>query len=134
VDFGFLAGVCDKFSGADLTELCQRACKSAIRDSIMAQEEFKRMNAGKEDVDMEEMVDPVPYITRKHFEEAYGNARCSVSQADLFKFDEFRKKMDPSYAAASSSSKADDDGFHIKWPEYQESQFNNAADDDDLYS
>lgn len=132
VDFGFLAGVCDKFSGADITELCQRAAKSAIRDSIMADEEYKRMNAGKEDVEMENMVDAVPTINRKHFEDAYGNARCSVSQADLHKFDEFRKKMDPSYAKASSGGA--DDGFHIKWPEYQESQFNNAGDDDDLYS
>ena len=86
------------FSGADLTELGSRAQRSAIRDSIMADEEFKRQNAGKEDVDMTEMVDPVPEITRKHFEEAVGMARCSVSQLDLSRFEEFRKKMDPSYA------------------------------------
>lgn len=68
----------------------------------MADEEFRRMNAGKggkDDVDMSEMVDPVPQIARKHFEEAFGMARCSVSQADLYKFDEFRKKMDPNWQA-----------------------------------
>lgn len=99
IAFEFLAEQTDGFSGADITELCQRSCKSAIRDSIMAEEDYRRMNAGKEDIDMSEMVDPVPTIQRKHFEEAFGQARCSVSQTDLYKFDEFRKKMDPSWAA-----------------------------------
>lgn len=98
INFDFLAEQTEGFSGADLTELGSRAQRSAIRDSIMADEEFKRQNAGKEDVDMTEMVDPVPEITRKHFEEAFGMARCSVSQLDLSRFEEFRKKMDPSYA------------------------------------
>jgi transitional endoplasmic reticulum ATPase len=47
---------------------------------------------------MNEMVDTVPVITRTHFEEAFANARKSVSVHDLYKFDEFRKKMDPAYA------------------------------------
>ena len=88
------------------------------------------MNAGKEDVDMSEMVDPVPTIQRKHFEEAFGMARCSVSQADLYKFDEFRKKMDPSWAEKQGLQA---EGPTIRWPEFQSSQFNNQADDDDLY-
>lgn len=36
---------------------------------------------------MGEIVDAVPVITRKHFEEAFSNARCSVSTDDLYKFD-----------------------------------------------
>ena len=57
------------------------------------------MNADKGvDVDMEEVDDPVPVITRAHFEEAFSCARKSVSTHDLYKFDEFRKKMDPAYA------------------------------------
>jgi transitional endoplasmic reticulum ATPase len=40
----------------------------------------------------------VPYITRKHFEEAFSAARKSVSQTDLGRFEEFRKRMDPGYA------------------------------------
>jgi transitional endoplasmic reticulum ATPase len=47
------------------------------------------------------MVDPVPVITRTHFEEAFQAARRSVSVTDLYKFDEFRKKMDPAYAKKS---------------------------------
>lgn len=34
VDLNHLATVTDKFTGADLTEICQRACKFAIRESI----------------------------------------------------------------------------------------------------
>jgi len=118
VPFDFLAEQTNGFSGADITELAQRAAKSAIRDSIMAEEEIKRKNAGKgEDVDMTEMIDPVPTIQRRHFEEAFGMARCSVSQADLYKFDEFRKKMDPSWAAKQGVNPT---GPTINWPAYEE--------------
>ena len=34
VDLDFLAANTKDFSGADLTEICQRACKLAIRESI----------------------------------------------------------------------------------------------------
>lgn len=34
VDLDFLAKMTHGFSGADLTEICQRACKLAIRESI----------------------------------------------------------------------------------------------------
>jgi transitional endoplasmic reticulum ATPase len=53
---------------------------------------------GEEDANME-MDDPVPVITRVHFEEAMGNARRSVTDYDLNKFEQFRQKFDPAYAA-----------------------------------
>ena len=34
VDLDYLAKVAHGFSGADLTEICQRACKLAIREAI----------------------------------------------------------------------------------------------------
>jgi len=43
--------------------------------------------------------DPVPEITRKHFEEAMASARRSVTNIDLEKYEHFRKKFDPSYAS-----------------------------------
>jgi transitional endoplasmic reticulum ATPase len=101
VSFDHLADLTKDFSGADITELCQRAAKAAIRDSISADEDYKRLNANKEDVDMSEAPDTVPYISRKHFEEAFQSARRSVKVEDLYKFEEFRKKMDPSYAKKS---------------------------------
>ena len=36
VDLGFMAKMTKGFSGADLTEICQRACKLAIRENIEA--------------------------------------------------------------------------------------------------
>ena len=47
VDLGYLARVTHGFSGADLTEICQRACKLAIREDIskdIRREEFLAQN------------------------------------------------------------------------------------------
>jgi len=43
VDVVYLSKVTHGFSGADLTEICQRACKLAIRQSI--EEEIRREKA-----------------------------------------------------------------------------------------
>merc|ERR1712178_502911 len=40
VNLDFLASKCEGFSGADMTELCQRATKAAIRESIAAEEKL----------------------------------------------------------------------------------------------
>lgn len=80
---------------------------------------------------MAEMEDPVPVITRKHFEEALAAARKSVTQYDLDKFEQFRRKFDPAYAAKVAGAQS----VKINWPESNASQFQQAADDDeDLYS
>ena len=62
VPMDFLAEQCEGFSGADMTELCQRATKAAIRESIACEEDRKKLMQG-EDQPME-MDDPVPVITR----------------------------------------------------------------------
>jgi transitional endoplasmic reticulum ATPase len=41
VDINFIAKITDNFSGADLTEICQRAAKAAVRDSIEADARMK---------------------------------------------------------------------------------------------
>jgi transitional endoplasmic reticulum ATPase len=130
VNTDFLAQQCEGFSGADMTEVCQRATKAAIRESIAAEEERRKLMAGNEDA-MMEMDDPVPVITRTHFEEALGNARKSVTEYDLTKFEQFRTKFDPAYAAKVGGIKR----AVINWPEDNSSQFQKAEDnDDDLYS
>jgi transitional endoplasmic reticulum ATPase len=73
VDLGFLAKSTAGFSGADLTEICQRAAKLAIRASIEAdmkkdrERKEKAEAAGEtEDVDLmdeENDEDAVPAIT-----------------------------------------------------------------------
>ena len=62
---------------------------------------------------MMEMDDPVPTITRTHFEEAIVGARISVNDFDLERFEQFRKKMDPSYKAGAGANSAP----KINWPE-----------------
>ena len=84
--------VTEGFSGADITEICQRACKYAIRENIEKDIEAERARAarGPEAMDDEpEAVDPVPCITRAHFEEAMKFARRSVSDADIRKYQAF---------------------------------------------
>ena len=87
--------------------------------------------SGDNDQMMEGMDDPVPVITRGHFEEALGNARRSVTEYDLNKFEQFRQKFDPAYAAKVGGKQR----AVINWPEDDSSQFKQAEDnDDDLYS
>ena len=130
VNMDFLAQQCEGFSGADMTELCQRATKAAIREAIFAEEERRKLMDGN-DADMV-MEDPVPVITRAHFEEAMANARKSVTEYDLTKFEQFRQKFDPAYAQKVGGVKR----AVINWPEDNSSQFQKAEEDndDDLYS
>ena len=99
-----------------MTELCQRATKAAIRESIAAEEDRKKLMNGNDDVEME---DPVPVITRAHFEEALANARRSVTEYDLNKFEQFRTKFDPAYAAKVGAKQRS----VINWPEDNAGQF-----------
>jgi len=94
VDLGHLAAHTDKYSGADLTEICQRAAKLAIRESIEKAIERERVKEeqGEAMEDVEEE-DPVPEITRRHFEEAMQTARRSVSDADLMKYSAFAQSL-----------------------------------------
>ena len=113
------------FSGADITEICQRACKYAIRESIEKDIERERAEAaaaaaaaaaapapmeadangapaapkaeaGAAGEPVEEAVDPVPCITRAHFEEAMKYARRSVSDADIRKYQAFAQTLQQS--------------------------------------
>ena len=43
ISFEFLAELTEGFTGADLTELCQRATKAAIRESIEAEEQRRAL-------------------------------------------------------------------------------------------
>lgn len=69
------------FSGADITEICQRACKLAIRQNI------EEAAAGRP------VEEQCAKIARSHFEEAMLTARKSVSAADVKKFERFRQSI-----------------------------------------
>eukprot|EP00956_Cyclotella_meneghiniana_P035793 scaffold118286_cov76-Cyclotella_meneghiniana.AAC.1 len=94
VTFELLAEVTDGFSGADITEICQRAAKNAIRESITAEiERQRRVEAGEltqEEADA--LPDPIPCITRAHFEDSMSKARRSVTPDVVQQYDEFTAK------------------------------------------
>jgi len=93
VDLEYLSRSTKGFSGADLTEICQRACKLAIRQAIEA-DIRKEKDGGEDNMEMDE--DPVPEITREHFEEAMKFARRSVSDADIRKYEMFSQTLQQS--------------------------------------
>uniref|UniRef100_A0A0K8T6W1 AAA+ ATPase domain-containing protein n=1 Tax=Lygus hesperus TaxID=30085 RepID=A0A0K8T6W1_LYGHE len=100
VDIKYLARVTQGYSGADLTEICQRACKIAIRQSIEAEQHMQRMREGGMDVDEDN--DPVPMITKGHFEEAMRHARRSVTDADIRKYEMFSQTLQTSRGFGSN--------------------------------
>ena len=97
VNLEFLSKSTHGFSGADITEICQRAAKLAIRESIDS--DIRRLREKKEKEDAaggdakmeedEEEDDPVPQITKEHFEEAMKFARRSVSDQDIRRYELF---------------------------------------------
>jgi transitional endoplasmic reticulum ATPase len=97
VDVSFLAKSTHGFSGADLTEICQRACKLAIRESIEKDIQRERQRAKEPEAAMDtEYDDPVPEIRRDHFEEAMKFARRSVSDNDIRKYEMFAQTLQQS--------------------------------------
>ena len=96
VDLAFLSRTTHGFSGADLTEICQRACKLAIRESIEKDIVRERQRAQNPDATMDTDEDPVPEITRAHFEEAMKFARRSVSDNDIRKYEMFAQTLQQS--------------------------------------
>merc|ERR1712142_1137344 len=93
VDVEHLARVTKGFSGADLTEICQRACKLAIRECIDKDIQHARELAEKGIEDMDDDFDPVPDIRRDHFEESMKFARRPVSDADIRKYEVFAQTL-----------------------------------------
>jgi len=139
VDLDYMAKVTKGFSGADITEICQRACKMAIRQSIEAEIRTERERAQNPDADMEvEEFDPVPELTRVHFEESMKYARRSVTENDIRKYEMFANSLQQSRGFGGS-------GFRFPGSTGAQSQGgtggggtggNFAADDgdEDLYS
>lgn len=95
IDLNYLAKNTRGFSGADLTEICQRACKLAIRESIAKdiEREKQRVNDPSAADRMDEDEDLVPELRSDHFEESMKFARRSVSDADIKKYESFKTTL-----------------------------------------
>merc|ERR1712032_484794 len=108
VDLSYLASQTDKFTGADLTEICQTACKLAIREEIARDIERQRMKEGEGDEDMDDDDDDdddtMPEILPTHFETAVRGARRSVSDRDLAQYASFAQTLQQSRAAVTGSA------------------------------
>ena len=79
IDFAHMANITDGFSGADITEVCQRACKLAIRQHISDTTSEAATVCDK--------------IAKAHFDNAMAKMRKSVSPADVKKFERFREQQ-----------------------------------------
>ena len=112
-----------------MSYIVSRSAKFAIKDSIEAAiKAQKAAEEAGEDIEMEE--DPVPYITRQHFEEAMKTASRSVSDSELRRYE--------SYAAQIQSSRGT---FNFRFSENAGNNGNTEqpalggdGDDDDLYN
>ena len=136
VDLSILAKMTKGFSGADLTEICQRACKLAIRENIeceIRKEKEREKSGGAMDVDNEE--DENAEVEKRHFEEAMKFARRSVTDQDIKKYEMFSHTLQQSRGF----------GQNFRFPESAEGgsvaaggssggNFEDNNDDDDLYS
>ncbi|CEL08777.1 Putative Cell division control protein 48 [Aspergillus calidoustus] len=133
VDLEFIASKTHGFSGADLGFVTQRAVKLAIKESITAEiERQKQREAGGEDVKMEDeeeedVEDPVPELTRAHFEEAMKSARRSVSDVEIRRYEAFAQSLKNSggstfFRFPSANEAAD-----------ESNTFGDAGNDDSLY-
>merc|ERR1712072_267869 len=102
VDLAYIASRTHGFSGADLGFITQRAVKLAIKQSIAADiERQKEREAAGEDTTMDEDVeDPVPELTKAHFEEAMQSARRSVSDVEIRRYEAFAQAMKQSGGSA----------------------------------
>merc|ERR1712037_901733 len=111
VDLNYMAKVTKGFSGADLTEICQRAVKLAIRENI--EQDIKRERAiqaaaeknkgaskwnkkGGGAMEVDDGGDEVAEVSKKHFEEAMRFARRSVSDQDIRKYEMFSTTLQQS--------------------------------------
>ena len=120
VDLKFIASRTHGFSGADLGFVTQRAVKLAIKEAIGKDiERTKQREAEGQDVDMEEEgEDPVPELTKAHFQEAMQSARRSVSDVEIRRYEAFAQSMKNSggsnffrFPEADQAANATENGF-----------------------
>lgn len=96
VDLMQLARYLRGFSGADIMEICSRACKCAVRENIGKEMEREKRRKDDPKGRQLEAEDDVCEVQAAHFEEAMKYARRSVSDADVRKYKAFSQAMQQS--------------------------------------
>jgi transitional endoplasmic reticulum ATPase len=131
IPLDFIAKTIEGFSGADIKELCNQVCKCAIKEAIEFEESKKALMKDRPGEDVQMTDDPVPMLTKRHFE--YGMAHCvkSVHDIDLQRYEDFKAKYDPNFSFEKGGKKAN----HLNWPDGNTAPKAGGGDDDlDLYS
>ncbi|KAG8503262.1 hypothetical protein CXB51_001220 [Gossypium anomalum] len=132
VDVRALAKYTQGFSGADITEICQRACKYAIRENIEKDLERERRRSENPEAMEEDVEDEVAEIKPAHFEESMKFARRSVSDADIRKYQAFAQTLQQSRGFGSEFRFAETGSRTAASDPFAASA--GGADEDDLYS
>ena len=108
IDLEFIALNTDKFTGADLTEICNRAVKLAIGDEIARAKEIDAIKKDMEGEELEEYEKELAenetesVVLPSHFETAIRNGRRSVSDKDLAQYLQFANTLQQSRAQLNS--------------------------------
>lgn len=134
VDLNYIASKTNGFSGADLGFITQRAVKIAIKESINFDiERAKAHEAAGDEMDMDdEAEDPVPQLTKAHFEEAMQMARKSVSDVEIRRYEAFAQQM--KNAGPGAFFKFPEGGQGGSGSDGVGNGFGDAGNDDDLYN
>jgi len=130
VDLRYMAESTDKFTGADLTEICQRAAKLAIREDI----EKEKLKMECEVTGLEDSVESLTEIMPKHFEEAIRNARRSVSDSDLAQYSSYARTLQASRIAHVGTGCIADFRFPNSQQGFTTGTTIEEETEDDLYS
>ncbi len=152
IDLNFIALNTEKFTGADLTEICNRAIKIAISNEIKKsreKEELLQQMTCEEIEKINDIQENEPVVLPIHFEEAVRNARRSVSDKDLYQYIQFAENLHQYRAQLNGSSNSLN---NFTFPKKNKTQKhlndndnnidnidnidnnNNNDDEDDLYS
>ncbi|XP_051119608.1 cell division cycle protein 48 homolog [Andrographis paniculata] len=129
VDLRALAKYTQGFSGADITEICQRACKYAVRETIKKDKERESRKVENLDSMDEDIEDEIPEIKPAHFEESMKYARRSVSDEDIRKHKAFAQTLQQSRGFGTEFRFPETSGAASASDPFSAS----AGDGDDLY-
>jgi len=134
VDLSALARYTQGFSGADITEICQRSCKYAIRENIEKDIERERKRKENPEAMDEDDSEEISEIKAAHFEESMKYARRSVSDADIRKYQAFAQTLQQSRGFGSEFRFADRPAATVGAAASDPFTTADNKEDDDLYS
>ena len=128
IPLDFIAKTIEGFSGADIKELCNQVCKCAIKEAIEFEESKKALMKERPGEDVQMSDDPVPMLTKRHFE--FGLAHCvkSVHDVDLQRYEDFKAKYDPNFSFEKGGKKSN----QLNWPDGNNAPKAGGGGDDDL--